>query len=67
MEKEIFAIPNISCGHCVATISNELKAIEGVDRVAGDPQAKTITVERQAPATAKQIKAKLVEIGYPPA
>jgi copper chaperone CopZ len=67
MEKEIFTIPNISCGHCVATISNELKEIEGVDRVAGDPQAKTITVELQAPATAKQIQTKLVEIGYPPA
>lgn len=67
MEKEIFTIPKISCGHCVATISKELKEIDGVDRVAGDPQAKSITVELQPPATASQIRAKLIEIGYPAA
>jgi copper chaperone len=67
MERQVFTIPNISCGHCVATITNELKEIDGVAQVTGDPQAKTITVELQPPATAIQLKAKLVEIGYPAA
>lgn len=67
MERQIFTIPTISCGHCVATIKSALEEIDGVNRVAGDPQVKTITVELQPPATAKQIQAKLVEIGYPAA
>jgi copper chaperone CopZ len=65
MEKQTFTVPNISCGHCVATIQNELRELDGVVKVEGDPQNKTATVEWNAPATESQIKSKLSEIGYP--
>lgn len=65
MSKEIFNVPNISCGHCVMTIKNELSEMEGVKSVEGDPQSKSITVEWEAPVDAGQIKAKLAEINYP--
>ena len=65
MEKRTFAVPNISCGHCVATIQKELNEIEGVTQADGDPQTKSITVEWQPPATASRIEALLAEIGYP--
>jgi len=65
MAQQQFTIPNISCGHCVAAITNELTELDGVDTVNGDPQSKTITVELQAPATVEQVQAKLAEIGYP--
>ena len=65
MSQVVYSIPKISCGHCVASITNELKEIEGVKQISGDPQAKTITLELEAPATDDQIKAKLDEIGYP--
>jgi len=67
MEKQTFTISNISCGHCVATIQKELEEIEGVSQVNGDPQAKTIIVEWQVPASESQIETKLAEIGYPAA
>lgn len=67
MTQHLFTVPNISCGHCVATITNELKELDGVQQVSGDPQAKTITVDAQPPAGEEQIKAKLTEIGYPAA
>ncbi len=67
MNQFTYSIPKISCGHCVATITNELKELDGVQQVNGDPQTKTITVEAQPPASEEQIKAKLVEIGYPAA
>lgn len=67
MTTRIYSIPKISCGHCVATIKNELQGIDGVDRVAGDPQAKTVSVDWQPPAADDLIKAKLAEIGYPSA
>lgn len=65
MESKEFLIPNISCGHCVMTIKNELGDIEGVTNVNGDPGSKTITVKWKAPATLKAIKDKLKEINYP--
>jgi copper chaperone CopZ len=49
----------------VASITNELKEIEGVKQISGDPQTKTITLELESPATDEQIKTKLEEIGYP--
>ncbi len=65
MTQRTYSIPNISCGHCVATITNELKEMEGVKQINGDPQAKTINLELESPATDEQIRAKLEAIGYP--
>jgi len=45
MKKETFAIPNISCGHCVMTIKNELSDLPGVTGVDGSPEAKTVDVQ----------------------
>ena len=67
MEKEIFLIPNISCGHCVMTIKNELSELPGVTAVDGSPEAKTVDVQWEAPATSEKIKATLQEISYPAA
>ena len=65
MEKQTLSIPNISCGHCVMTIKNELGEIAGISSVEGDPETKQITVQFDAPATLEKIKATLDEINYP--
>ncbi len=65
MEKTTLSIPQISCGHCVNTIKNELQEIEGVSRVDGDPETKKVTVEFDSPATIEKIYTLLKEIGYP--
>ena len=65
MEKQTFSIPNISCGHCVMAITNELSELEGVQLVEGDPASKTITIEWEAPADADIIQGKLKEIDFP--
>ena len=65
MEKQRFSIPKISCGHCVATIQNEIKELDGVLKVEGNSQDKTATVEWDVPVSESQIKSKLSEIGYP--
>jgi len=67
MEKKTFSIPNISCGHCVMAIKNELSELEGVKSVEGDPESKSIEVEWDAPITEDKIKASLKEINYPAA
>ena len=65
MTKETLSIPNISCGHCVMSIKNELNELDGVKTVEGDPENKSITVEFESPATLEQIKETLKEINYP--
>jgi copper chaperone len=65
MEKKTFTIENISCGHCLMTIKNELGEIAGIRSVDGNIDTKTITVEWEAPASLDNIKAKLKEINYP--
>ena len=67
MSKETISIPKISCGHCVMAIKNELTEMEGIKSVEGNPQAKTVDVEWEAPATLEKIKATLQEINYPAA
>lgn len=67
METKKFVVPNISCGHCVHTIENEVKDIAGVRVVNADQQSKNVVVEWEAPATWEQIESLLTEINYPPA
>jgi copper chaperone len=65
MVTETFTIPNISCGHCVAAVKDELSELAGVQSVEGDPATKVVTVAYDAPATMDQIRSKLAEINYP--
>lgn len=65
MEKQTLTVPNISCGHCVMAIKNELGGLDGVKAVDGNPADKSITVEWEAPATLDAIRNTLGEINYP--
>ena len=48
-------------------IKNELGEMEGVKSVEGSPEAKSIMVEWESPATLERIKETLKEINYPAA
>lgn len=65
MEKHTFNVQNITCGHCVMTIKNELSEIDGVNSVDGNPEEKSITVEWDSPANEEKIRETLKEINYP--
>jgi copper chaperone CopZ len=67
MERKTLSVPTITCGHCVMTIKRELGEVRGVSRVEGDPAAKKITVEWEAPATLEAIRSTLRELNYPAA
>ncbi len=66
MESKTFVVPNISCGHCVHTIQNEVADVEGVKSVKADQQTKKVTVQWDTPATWDKIEQVLKEINYPP-
>ena len=65
MSKQTFTVPNISCGHCVMAIKNELGELTGVQSVDGNPDAKTVVVEWEAPASEEAIRGRLRDINYP--
>jgi len=67
MENTTFSIPNISCGHCVNSIKTELNELDGISKVEGDIEGKSVEVEWDDPATEDIIKNKLGEINYPAA
>lgn len=57
--------PNISCGHCVHTIQDEVGELAGVKSVQAKEDSKLVTVTFETPATSEQIEALMAEIGYP--
>ena len=65
MEETILTIPNISCGHCVMAVKNELADLDGVVSVEGDAAKKQVTVKWNTPATLEKIKEALRGINYP--
>lgn len=67
MEKKVFVVPDIGCNGCVHTVEGEIGELAGVAAVKAELENKQVTVEWDAPATWDVIKAKLIEIEYPPA
>lgn len=66
MEKS-YHVPNISCGHCTATIERELKLLAGVQAVKAELESKQVAVTVSEPAVLASVEATLSEIGYPAA
>lgn len=60
-----FTLPDMSCGHCVAAITEALKAADASARVEIQREARTAEVDSTLPREA--LVAVLTEAGYPPA
>ena len=66
MQTKTVVVPAISCHHCVRTIQNEVSEVKGVVSVQADEQSKQVTVAWDDQTNWETIRAKLVEIDYPP-
>jgi copper chaperone CopZ len=67
MTTKTVKVPNISCGHCVATIRREVGALAGVAGVEADQRTKDVTVSWDPAATDwRAIRDLLKEIDYAP-
>lgn len=66
MPEKTVKVPNISCGHCVATIEREVGQVQGVESVKADQGSKEVTIRwTEAGAPWSSIEAHLADIGYP--
>jgi copper chaperone CopZ len=67
MPNKTVKVPNISCGHCVATIEREVARVRGVDSVKVDRVTKEVTVAWNPDTTDwASIERVLKDINYAP-
>ena len=66
MVTSVLNVPDISCGHCQATITNALEPIPGVESVEVDIPTKKVTVQYDpAVVGLDQMKEVLADEDYP--
>ena len=58
-----YVVPGMSCGHCVAAVTDEVTAVSGVTDVAIDLDTKAVVVTGDALDDAA-IREAIVEAGY---
>lgn len=58
----IYEVPAISCGHCKASIEEAVGALDDVERVLVDIEARTVAVEGDA--SDATVEAAIDEAGY---
>lgn len=65
MDKTVLNVEGMSCSHCENAIKKAVSALNGVDSVSVDLNAKTVTVEYNAAnITLDAIKEVIEEQGY---
>ena len=62
MTETTYRVPGISCGHCKSAIEAEVGALEGIESVVVDIDAKQVAVVGSASDDA--VRAAIVEAGY---
>lgn len=56
-------VPNMSCGHCAATIEKAVKSVDPSAKIRADIAQKTVSIDTTA--RAETIKAVVETAGYP--
>jgi copper chaperone CopZ len=62
MAETTYTVPGISCGHCKSAIETEVGALDGIESVVVDIDAKQVAVVGSASDEA--VRAAIVEAGY---
>lgn len=57
-------VRGMTCGHCVASVTEELSALGGVDDVAVDLASGTVVIQAQDTLPAAEVRRAVVEAGY---
>lgn len=66
LQEATLTAPDISCGHCVATVQGAVGALDGIERVQANADTKQVAVAFDpARVSLPQIEAALDEAGYP--
>ena len=64
MSTTVWTVQGMTCGHCVAAVTEEVSAIPGVTDVAVDLGTGRVTVQADADPSAEAVAAAVDEAGY---
>jgi copper ion binding protein len=64
MMEQIYRVPDVSCDHCVAAITQELGKLPGVQDVGVDLETKLVTVRHDGSVSDADVRAGIEEAGY---
>ncbi|MBZ5736385.1 heavy-metal-associated domain-containing protein [Nocardioides sp. TRM66260-LWL] len=64
MTSSTYTVTGMTCGHCVASVTEELKAIPGVEDVAVDLSTGKVEVNSAAPLDPAAVRGAVEEAGY---
>ena len=60
----VLSVPDMSCGHCKATVENALLTVKGVEHASVDLETKTVSVELAASVSDDTLRGAVTEAGY---
>jgi copper chaperone len=64
MSQSTYTVTGMTCAHCVASVSEEVGAIDGVTGVAVDLPTGAVTVTDAEPVDEARVRAAVEEAGY---
>ena len=64
MSTHRFTVTGMTCGHCVASVTEEVSEVPGVDHVDVVLETGTLTVTSAEPVDAAAVRAAVEEAGY---
>ena len=59
-----YTVTGMTCGHCVASVTEEVQEIQGVTEVAVELSTGTLTVTSAEPLTEADVRTAVEEAGY---
>jgi copper chaperone len=64
MSTAIYTVTGMTCGHCVASVTEEVSQVPGVTAVDVDLASGGLTVTSEAPVDEAAVRAAVEEAGY---
>ena len=64
MSTASYTVTGMTCGHCVASVTEEVSQIPGVTAVGVDLESGGVTVTSEAPVDEAAVRAAVEEAGY---
>lgn len=64
MTESNYTVKGMTCGHCVSSVTEEISALNGVDKVDVDLASGRVTVTSQAPLSTDDVRSAVTEAGY---
>ncbi|ORM27699.1 cation transporter [Williamsia sp. 1135] len=64
MSADTYTVVGMTCRHCVASVTEEVGEVSGVDRVEVDLESGGLIVHVSEPVAREKVEAAVIEAGY---